>query len=155
MFLPLSARNAHKYCGQSIFMPHYFDVKLFILHYLCYKFITQYMIIMKRVLCFPLLLLSLLLCNVSVCHATGCIDTNLACQQSGENFDEFLSKFTNSAKFQYSRVKFPLKNPIVLLADDGETEKRFPLTKDRWALLGSDMFVVECIDQGHGTVYVF
>lgn len=50
--------------------------------------------------------------------------------QDGEDFKSFLDKFTSSAAFQYTRIKFPLKTPITLLADDGETEKTFPFTKE-------------------------
>ena len=49
--------------------------------------------------------------------------------QNGEDFKSFLDKFTSSAAFQYTRIKFPLKTPITLLADDGETEKTFPFTR--------------------------
>lgn len=45
-----------------------------------------------------------------------------------EDFKTFLQKFTSSASFQYSRIKFPLKSPIALLKDDGETEQTFPFT---------------------------
>ena len=50
--------------------------------------------------------------------------------QNGEAFKSFLDKFTSSAAFQYTRIKFPLKTPITLLADDGETEKTFTFTKE-------------------------
>ena len=58
--------------------------------------------------------------------------------QTGEDFKSFLDKFTSSAAFQYTRVKFPLKTPVTLLADDGETEKTFPFTKEKWPLLDSE-----------------
>ncbi len=74
--------------------------------------------------------------------------------QSTEAFDAFLDKFTSSAKHQYTRIKFPLKSPIVLLAEDGETERSFPFTKDKWPLVGSEVFVEERIDQGDGSIYV-
>ena len=51
--------------------------------------------------------------------------------QDGEDFKSFLDKFTSSAAFQYTRIKFPLKTPITLLADDGETEKTFPFTREK------------------------
>ena len=38
--------------------------------------------------------------------------------QTGEDFKSFLDKFTSSAAFQYTRVKFPLKTPVTLLADE-------------------------------------
>ena len=31
-----------------------------------------------------------------------------------EDFKTFLQKFTSSASFQYSRIKFPMKSPIAL-----------------------------------------
>lgn len=78
----------------------------------------------------------------------------IAVAQSSEAFDAFLEKFTGSAKYQYSRIKFPLNSPIVLLAGDGDTERSFPFTQDKWPLLSSDIFVEERIDEGDGMVYV-
>ncbi len=72
----------------------------------------------------------------------------------GESFQSFLAQFTHSAAFQLSRIKFPLKSPIVLLADDGETEKSFPFTKDKWPLLDANAFEVERIEQEDGSVYL-
>ena len=46
------------------------------------------------------------------------IPTGKAVAQSGEDFKPFLDKFTSSAAFQYTRIKFPLKTPITLLADE-------------------------------------
>ena len=37
---------------------------------------------------------------------------------TNEDFQVFLKKFTSSASFQYSRIKFPLKTPIALLEED-------------------------------------
>lgn len=74
--------------------------------------------------------------------------------QNGEDFKSFLNKFTSSAAFQYTRVKFPLKTPITLLADDGETEKTFPFTKEKWPLLDSEMMKEERIEQEEGCIYV-
>ena len=73
--------------------------------------------------------------------------------QEGEDFNSFLNKFTSSAVFQYTRIKFPLKTPITLLADDGETEKTFPFTKEKWPLLDSEMLKEERIAQDEGGVY--
>lgn len=58
------------------------------------------------------------------------------------------------AAFQYTRVKFPLKTPVTLLADDGETEKTFPFTKEKWPLLDSETLREERITQEEGGVYV-
>ena len=74
--------------------------------------------------------------------------------QAGEDFKSFLEKFTSSAAFQYTRVKFPLKTPVTLLADDGETEKTFPFTKEKWPLLDSETLREERITQEEGGVYV-
>ena len=72
--------------------------------------------------------------------------------QTGEDFKSFLDKFTSSAAFQYTRVKFPLKTPVTLLADDGETEKTFPFTKEKWPLLDSETLKEERITQEEGGV---
>jgi len=63
--------------------------------------------------------------------------------QGEEDFNIFLKKFTTSAAFQYSRIKFPLKTDIVLSVGDGENEKSFPFTKKEWPLLDEEAFVEE------------
>ena len=73
---------------------------------------------------------------------------------AGEDFKSFLHKFTSSASFQYSRIKFPLKSPIVLLQDDGETEQTFPFTRDKWALLDSETLKEGRITEEEGGVYI-
>lgn len=73
---------------------------------------------------------------------------------TGEDFKVFLKKFTSSAAFQYTRVKFPLKTPIILLTDDGDNEKKFPFTKEKWPLLDMETLTVERIEQEEGGVYV-
>lgn len=72
----------------------------------------------------------------------------------GEEFKSFLDKFTSSAAFQYTRIKFPLKTPITLFEDDGETEKTFPFTKEKWPLLDSETMKEERISQEEGGIYV-
>ena len=75
----------------------------------------------------------------SLCLFTAIILATLSGHAAGaEDFQTFLKKFTSSASFQYSRVKFPLKSPITLLEDDGETERNFPFTKEKWALLDEE-----------------
>ena len=74
--------------------------------------------------------------------------------QNGEDFKSFLDKFTSSAAFQYTRIKFPLKTPITLLADDGETEKTFPFTEEKWPLLDAETLKEERITQEEGGIYV-
>ena len=44
--------------------------------------------------------------------------------------------------------------PITLLADDGETEKTFPFTKEKWPLLDSETMKEERIEQEEGGIYV-
>ena len=80
--------------------------------------------------------------------------TNSQAAAANEDFQAFLKKFTSSASFQYSRIKFPLKTPIALLEEDGETEKTFLFTRDKWALLGEDAFKEERITDEEGGVYV-
>ena len=80
--------------------------------------------------------------------------TNGHAAAANEDFQAFLKKFTSSASFQYSRIKFPLKTPIALLEEDGETEKVFPFTREKWALLGEDAFKEERITDEEGGVYV-
>ena len=89
----------------------------------------------KRFAC--CLLVSVLLMSVSLisCGNSSKTKAENEIAQSGEEFKAFLDKFTSSATFQYTRIKFPLKTPITLLADDGETEKTFPFTKEKWPLL--------------------
>lgn len=71
-----------------------------------------------------------------------------------EDFRTFLQKFTSSASFQYSRVKFPLKSPIVLLKDDGETEQTFSFTKDKWPLLDAESLKEGRVEEEEGGVYI-
>lgn len=71
-----------------------------------------------------------------------------------EDFKAFLDKFTSSAAFQYTRIKFPLKTPIILMSDDGNSEKKFPFTKEKWALLDKETLTEERITQEEGGVYV-
>lgn len=74
-------------------------------------------------------------------------------QSAGEDFETFLNKFTTSAAFQYSRIKFPLESPITLVTDNG-TEKTYPFTKERWPLLNAESFRVERVVQEEGSVYI-
>ena len=71
-----------------------------------------------------------------------------------EDFQTFLKKFTSSASFQYSRIKFPMKTPIILLKDDGETEKTFPFTREKWALLDEETLKEGRITEDEGGVYI-
>ena len=104
------------------------------------------------------LLITVLLAGVSlysygICSNSKAVGTTVMTQE-GEDFNSFLNKFTSSAAFQYTRIKFPLKTPITLLADDGETEKTFPFTKEKWPLLDSEMLKEERITQDEGGIYV-
>ena len=44
--------------------------------------------------------------------------------QTGEDFKSFLDKFTSSAAFQYTRVKFPLKRRLLYWRMTGKLRKR-------------------------------
>ncbi|NDW12099.1 DUF4348 domain-containing protein [Bacteroides sp. 214] len=82
-----------------------------------------------------------------------CGNNNAHAQNKPEDFATFLNKFTASASFQYSRVKFPLESPIVLL-NEKEEEVEFPFTKERWVLLGADLFKEERVEVEEGMMYV-
>lgn len=71
-----------------------------------------------------------------------------------EDFQVFLKRFTTSASFQYSRIKFPLKSPITLLKDDGETEQKFPFTREKWPLLDGETLKEGRVTEEEGGVYV-
>lgn len=102
------------------------------------------------------MLIATLLASVSLisCGNSSKAKAESEATQAGEDFKSFLEKFTSSAAFQYTRIKFPLKTPIVLTADDGETEKTFPFTKEKWPLLDSEMLKEERIEQEEGGIYV-
>ena len=105
----------------------------------------------------PSLLMIVLLIGLSsiVCSNTIKEDTaNSLPAPIGEDFKTFLKKFTSSATFQYTRIKFPLKTPITLLTDDGDNEKKFPFTKEKWPLLDIETLTVERIEQEEGGIYV-
>lgn len=74
--------------------------------------------------------------------------------QAEEDFHSFLNKFTSSAAFQYTRIKFPLKTPVTLMTDDGNSEKTFPFTKEKWPLLDGETMKEERITQEEGGIYV-
>lgn len=88
---------------------------------------------MRVTMLFTVFLLSALLfeCNSSAATVPP--------QKGDKDFASFIERFTKSAAFQYSRIKFPLKTPIALMADDGKSEKTFPFTKEKWPLLSSEI----------------
>ena len=88
------------------------------------------------------------------CLFTALMLTTLNSQAAEEDFNAFLQKFTSSASFQYSRVKFPMKTPITLLKDDGETEQNFPFTREKWALLDAETLKEGRVTEEEGGVYV-
>lgn len=88
------------------------------------------------------------------CLCTALMFSTVNSLAAGEDFKTFLRKFTSSASFQYSRIKFPLKSPIVLLKDDGETEQTFPFTRDKWALLDSETLQEGRITEEEGGIYI-
>lgn len=57
--------------------------------------------------------------------------------EADKDFNTFLKQFVSSAEFQYSRVRFPLETPIILVGADG-TEHEIPFTMEEWPLLGKD-----------------
>jgi hypothetical protein len=95
---------------------------------------------------------SLIICLLFLSLFTNAFPANTVSGE--EDFSTFLKKFTSSASFQYSRIKFPLKTDIVLSIGDGENEKSFPFTKREWPLLDDEVFVEERNEvEGEG-VYV-
>lgn len=74
--------------------------------------------------------------------------------QKDKDFASFLKHFTSSAAFQYSRIKFPLKTAITFMSYDGETEKTFPFSKDKWMLLNADMLNVGSKEVEGGGTYI-
>ena len=68
---------------------------------------------------------------------SGCFMMANAQDEADKDFDSFLKKFTSSAEFQYSRVRFPLETPIFLLNEDG-TEQEMPFTMNEWPLLSEE-----------------
>lgn len=95
---------------------------------------------------------------MKVIHFVFCLCTALMLSINSlvaeEDFKTFLQKFTSSASFQYSRIKFPLKSPIILLKDDGETEQKFPFTRDKWPLLDEETLKEGRITEEEGGVYI-
>lgn len=95
---------------------------------------------------------------MKVIHFVFCLCTALMLSTNSlvaeEDFKTFLQKFTSSASFQYSRIKFPLKSPIILLKDDGETEQKFPFTRDKWPLLDEETLKEGRITEEEGGVYI-
>lgn len=78
--------------------------------------------------------------------------SSVSAAPGSEDYSVFLKKFTTSASFQYSRIKFPLKSDIVLSLGDGEGEKSFPFTRREWPLLDEEAFVEERnVVEGEGT----
>lgn len=67
----------------------------------------------------------------------GYFTPTFAQEPADKDFDSFLKKFTTSAEFQYSRVRFPLTTPIFLVNDDG-SEQEMPFTMDEWPLLSAE-----------------
>ena len=49
---------------------------------------------------------------------------------------------------------FPLKTPITLMTDDGNSEKTFPFTQEKWPLLDAETLKEERITQEEGGIYV-
>ncbi len=107
----------------------------------------------KSIVCY--LLLATLLSGVSCLLSSSTFSAKTeSLQAESEDFTAFLEKFTSSAAFQMTRIKFPLKTSISLLTDDGESEKTFPFTKEKWPLLDAETLREESISEEGGAVYV-
>ncbi len=63
-------------------------------------------------------------------------DMTSCCWQMGEPFTQFLDSFVRSASFQYRRVCFPLKTPLLLYVEEDEINLTY--TQERWLLIGRD-----------------
>lgn len=108
----------------------------------------------RFILCLGLMALLGGICLISCGNTSRAKTENLASQPADDDFPSFLEKFTSSAAFQYTRIKFPLKTPITLMSDDGESEKTFPFTREKWPLLDGETLREERITQEEGGVYV-
>ena len=83
----------------------------------------------RFVLCLFMLTLMGGICFISCGNTSKAkAESAATAETADEPFQTFLKKFTSSASFQYTRVKFPLKTPITLMTDDGNSEKTFPFT---------------------------
>ena len=56
--------------------------------------------------------------------------------QDGEDFKSFLDKFTSSAAFQYTRIKFPLKTPITFVGRWRRNRENIPFHSGKVAVAG-------------------
>ena len=74
--------------------------------------------------------------------------------QGDKGFASFIEHFTQSAAFQYSRIKFPLKTPITLMADDGKSEKTFSFTRDKWPLISAELLKEKNETSAEGATYI-
>ena len=109
----------------------------------------------RFVLCLFMLTLIGGICFISCGNTSKAkAESDVAAETAEETFQSFLKKFTSSASFQYTRVKFPLKTPITLMTDDGNSEKTFPFTQEKWPLLDSETMKEERITQEEGGIYV-
>lgn len=109
---------------------------------------------MRKLFYFSVCLIIGLGINLQAMNVVSAKSNHQTNQQRAENFDEFLKKFTGSAKFQYSRIKFPLPSSIIYTLDDGQTDKEVPFSKEKWALLNADAFKEQRIATEDGAVYV-
>ncbi|MDO4162900.1 MAG: DUF4348 domain-containing protein [Bacteroides sp.] len=90
----------------------------------------------------------------ALCLCATLVLSSFGSLSAEEDFKTFLHKFTTSASFQYSRIKFPLQSPITLLKDDGETEQTFPFTREKWPLLDEETLREGRITEEEGGIYV-
>ena len=100
----------------------------------------------RFVLCLFMLTLIGGICFISCGNTSKAkAESDVAAETAEETFQSFLKKFTSSASFQYTRVKFPLKTPITLLTDSGnsETLKEERITQEEGGIYVSKFTVNE------------
>lgn len=83
------------------------------------------------------------------------VESDVVVEMVEEIFQLFLKKFILSVFFQYICVKFLLKIFIILMMDDGNSEKIFFFIQEKWLLLDVEILKEECIIQEEGGIYVF
>lgn len=84
----------------------------------------------RFVLCLFMLTLIGGICFISCGNTSKAkAESDVAAETAEETFQSFLKKFTSSASFQYTRVKFPLKTPITLMRTMGIVKRPSPLLR--------------------------
>ena len=93
----------------------------------------------RFVLCLFMLTLIGGICFISCGNTSKAkAESDVAAETAEETFQSFLKKFTSSA----------------LMTDDGNSEKTFPFTQEKWPLLDAETLKEERITQEEGGIYV-